>query len=217
MRAPWKAQEQIMTGPTGQKTSTRASRRDFLLYLGPSLMVSLAYMDPGNYGTDLAAGAGFKFGLVWAVWLASAMAMLLQYLSGKLGIASGHSLPEMVRKSLVRKEFVVPYWLAAEAAAAATDLAEYLGTVVALNLLFGIPLIYAAIFGALDVILILALTTRRFSILERMFILFVSIIGFGFLYEVFITKPDPSAILYHSFVPIIANSNALLISVGIIG
>ncbi len=61
-------------------------------------MVSLAYMDPGNYGTDLAAGAGFKFGLVWAVWLASAMAMLLQYLSGKLGIASGHSLPEMVRK-----------------------------------------------------------------------------------------------------------------------
>src|SRR5437867_8255442 len=135
MRAPWKAQEQIMTGPTGQKTSTRPSRRDFLLYLGPSLMVSLAYMDPGNYGTDLAAGAGFKFGLVWAVWLASAMAMLLQYLSGKLGIASGHSLPEMVRKSLVRKGFVVPYWLAAEAAAAATDLAEYLGTVVALNIL----------------------------------------------------------------------------------
>ena len=78
-------------------------------------------------------------------------------------------------------------------------------------------MIYAAIFGALDVILILALTTRKFRILERMFILFVSIIGFGFLYEVFITKPDPSAILYHSFVPIIANSNALLISVGIIG
>ena len=78
-------------------------------------------------------------------------------------------------------------------------------------------MIYAAIFGALDVILILALTTRKFRILEQMFILFVSIIGFGFLYEVFITKPDPSAILYHSFVPIIANSNALLISVGIIG
>ena len=78
-------------------------------------------------------------------------------------------------------------------------------------------MIYAAIFGALDVILILGLTTRKFRILERMFILFVSIIGFGFLYEIFITKPDPSAILYHSFVPILANSNALLISVGIIG
>ena len=78
-------------------------------------------------------------------------------------------------------------------------------------------MIYAAIFGAFDVILILALTTRRFRILEQMFILFVSIISFGFLYEVLITKPDPSAILYHSFVPLIANSNALLISVGIIG
>jgi manganese transport protein len=144
------------------------------------------------------------------------MAMMLQYLSGKLGIATGKSLPEIIRERLKKKIFIMPYWLAAEAAAA-TDLAEYLGTVIALNLLFGIPLIYAAIFGALDVILILALTTRRFRVLEQMFILFVSIIGFGFLYEVFITKPDPSAILFHSFVPILANSNALLISVGIIG
>src|SRR5260370_42445809 len=104
-------------------------------------MVSLAYMDPGNYGTDLAAGAGFKYGLVWAVWLASGMAMLLQYLSGKLGIASGHSLPEMGRKSLVRKEFVIPYWLAVESAVAASDLAEYLATGVALNLPFGVPFV----------------------------------------------------------------------------
>ncbi len=187
------------------------------LYTGPALIVSMAYMDPGNYGTDIAGGASLNYSLLWVVWLSSAMAMMLQYLSGKLGIATGKSLPEIMREKLKKKIFIMPYWLAAEAAAAATDLAEYLGTVIALNLLFGIPLIYAAIFGALDVILILALTTRRFRILERMFILFVSIIGFGFLYEVFITKPDPSAILYHSFVPIIANSNALLISVGIIG
>src|SRR2546426_8741004 len=137
MRAPWKAQEQVTTELTGAKTGTRTSHRDFLLYLGPALMVSLAYMDPGNYGTDLAAGAGFKFGLVWAVWLASGMAMLLQYLSGKLGIASGHSLPEMVRKSLVRKEFVIPYWIAAEAAGAATRVAGYLWTVRGLHLAFG--------------------------------------------------------------------------------
>ena len=89
-----------------------------------------------------------------------------------------------------------------------------LGRVITLNLLFGIPMIYASIFGALEVILILAITTRKFRILEQMFILFVSIISFGYLYEVFITKPDPSAILYHSIVPIIANSNALLITVG---
>jgi manganese transport protein len=187
------------------------------LYTGPALIVSMAYMDPGNYGTDIAGGASLNYSLLWVVWLSSAMAMMLQYLSGKLGIATGKSLPEIIREKLKKKIFIMPYWLAAEAAAAATDLAEYLGTVIALNLLFGIPLIYAAIFGALDVILILVFTTRKFRILEQMFILFVSVISFGFLYEVFITKPDPSAILYHSIVPIIANSNAMLISVGIIG
>jgi manganese transport protein len=187
------------------------------LYTGPALIVSMAYMDPGNYGTDIAGGASLNYSLLWVVWLSSAMAMMLQYLSGKLGIATGKSLPEIIREKFKKKIFIMPYWLAAEAAAAATDLAEYLGTVIALNLLFGIPLVYAAIFGALDVILILAFTTRKFRILEQMFVLFVSVISFGFLYEVFITKPDPSAILYHSIVPIITNSNAMLISVGIIG
>jgi manganese transport protein len=188
------------------------------LYTGPALMVSVAYMDPGNYGTDIAGGASLNYSLLWVVWLSSAMAMMLQYLSGKIGIATGKSLPEILRDKFKKKKiFVLPYWLAAETSTAATDLAEYLGTVIALTLLFGIPMIYAAIFGALDVIIILAFTTRRFHVLERMFILFVSVISFGYLYEVFITKPDPSAILYHSVVPIFANSNALLISVGIIG
>lgn len=187
------------------------------LYTGPALIVSIAYMDPGNYGTDIQGGASLNYSLLWVVWLSSAMAMMLQYLSGKLGIATGQSLPEIMRQKLKKKMFIIPYWLASEAASAATDLAEYLGTVVALNLLFGIPMIYASIFGALDVILILALTAQRFRILEQMFILLVSIISFGYLYEVFITKPDPSAILYHSFIPVIANSNAILISVGIIG
>ncbi len=187
------------------------------LYTGPALMVSVAYMDPGNYGTDIAGGASLNYSLLWVVWLSSGMAMMLQYLSGKIGIATGQSLPEIIHQKLKKKIFIIPYWLAAEAASAATDLAEYLGTVIALNLLFGIPMIYAAVFGALDVILILALTTRKFRVLEQVFILLISIISFGYLYEVFITKPDPSAILYHSFVPLIANSNALLITVGIIG
>ena len=77
------------------------------------MMVSMAYMDPGNYGTDLAAGAGYKYDLLWAVWLASGMAMLLQYLSGKLGIASGYSLAELVKRSLNKRRYVIPYWLAA--------------------------------------------------------------------------------------------------------
>src|SRR5205085_11594081 len=161
---------------------------------GPALLVSMAYMDPGNYGTDIAGGASLNYGLLWVVWLSSGMAMLLQYLSGKIGIATGLSLPEIIREKLKKKIYVIPYWLSAEAAAAATDLAEYLGTVIALNLLFAIPMIYAAVFGALDVIVILTLTSRRFRALEQIFLLFVSVISIGYLYELFVTKPDASSI-----------------------
>src|ERR687885_679775 len=206
-----------MLGPRSL-LARKNSLTKLILYTGPALLVSMAYMDPGNYGTDIQGGASLNYGLLWVVWLSSGMAMLLQYLSGKIGIATGLSLPEIIREKLKKKIYVIPYWLAAEAAAAATDLAEYLGTVIALNLLFGIPMIYAAIFGALDVIMILILATEgRFYIIERLFALFVSIISFGYLYEIFITKPDPSAILYHSVVPSLAGSNAILLSVGIIG
>jgi manganese transport protein len=198
--------------------SRKESMLRLIVYTGPALLVSMAYMDPGNYGTDIQSGASLNYSLLWVVWLSSGMAMLLQYLSGKIGIATGLSLPEIIREKLKKKKYVIPYWLAAEAAAAATDLAEYLGTVIALNLLFGIPMIYAAIFGALDVIIILTLATqRRFHIIERLFAIFVSIIGFGYLYEIFIVKPDASTILYHSFVPSLAGSHAILLAVGVIG
>jgi manganese transport protein len=181
-------------------------------------MVSMAYIDPGNYGTDIQGGASFGYALLWIVWLASGMAMLLQYLSGKLGIATEHSLPELIRNRFKnRKALIIPYWLAAEAAAAATDLAEYLGTVIALNLLFGIPMIYAAIFGALDVIVILGLTMRKFRILEQLFLLWISIIGVGYVYEMIIIGPNPFAVFYASFVPVFPNSDAILIAVGVIG
>jgi manganese transport protein len=180
-------------------------------------MVSVAYMDPGNYGTDIQGGASFNYDLLWVIWLSSGMAMLLQYLSGKIGIATGQSLAEIIRTKLKKNLFIIPYWLSAEIATAATDLAEYLGTVIALNLLFDIPMIYAAIFGALDVILILTVTSRKFRFLEQLFILLVSIISFGYLYELFIVKPDPFAIVYHSFIPMLQNSNAILITVGIMG
>lgn len=180
-------------------------------------MVSIAYMDPGNYGTDIAAGAGFKYDLVWAVWLASAMAMLLQYLSGKLGVASGYSLAELVRKSLVKRRYVIPYWLGAEAAIAATDLAEYLGTVIALNLLFGIPLLYASLLGALDVIFLLAIVGKRFRIIEQYFALLISILVVGVLYNLVVVGPDLTQIAYHSVVPMVSSNDALLLVVGIVG
>ncbi len=188
-----------------------------LSYMGPAVIVSIAYMDPGNYGTDIQGGASYNYDLLWVVWLASAMAMLLQYLSGKLGIATGQSLPEILRDKFRKRLYIIPYWLAAEAAAAATDLAEYLGTVIALNLLFGVPMIYASIFGAFDVILILTLTSRRLRIIEQMFMLFVSIIGIGYLYEVFLAKPDLPSIAYHSVTPVLDGNGAFLVAVGIIG
>ena len=189
--------------------------RDFFTYMGPALIVSMAYMDPGNYGTAIQSGALFDNGLVWAVWLASLMAMELQYLSGKLGIATGKSLPEMVRHSLSRYT-AFAYWLAAEAAAAATDLAEYLGTVLALNILFGIPLAVAGVLGALDVLLILAFATRKFRLIEYAFMLSVSIISIGFLYEFIVLKPDVVDIATHVFLPSLSQANVPFV-VGIIG
>lgn len=207
---------------TSRLSKIRAAYRNSMIvqlfsYMGPAVIVSIAYMDPGNYGTDIQGGAAYNYNLLWVVWLASGMAMLLQYLSGKLGIATGRSLPEILREKFKKKIFIIPYWLAAEGAAAATDLAEYLGTVIALNLLFGIPMIYASIFGAFDVILILTLTTRKFRIIEQMFMLLVSVIGIGFFYEIFLTKPDLPSIAYHSVMPMLENGGALMVAVGIIG
>jgi manganese transport protein len=193
------------------------SLKRFIAYSGPALIVSIAYIDPGNYGTDLQGGAAFGYSLLWVVWLSSAMAMLVQYLSGKLGIATEKSLAEILREKLGRKIFVIPYWLSTEIMAAATDLAEYLGTVIALNLLFGVPMLYAAIFGAVDVILILALTYKKFRVLEQIFLLFVSIISFGYIYELSVAPPTIDGILHGSFLPHFANSDALFVSVGIIG
>ncbi len=193
-----------------------SSIREFVGYLGPALIVSMAYMDPGNYGTAIQSGALFENSLVWTVWLASLMAMELQYLSGKLGIATGRSLPELLRSSIKSRSGRLAYWLAAEGAAAATDLAEYLGTVLALNILFGIPLIYAAVLGALDVLIILAFATRRFRVIEYLFMLFVSIISIGFLYEIFVLGPSLPDVLTHTFVPALDSGNVPFV-VGIVG
>ena len=191
------------------------SDRKLWLFMGSGLIVSVAYMDPGNWGTDIAGGSSFNYDLLWVVWLASGMAMLFQYLSGKLGIA-GYSLPELVKEKLKKKWMVLSYWIFAEIVILATDLAEFLGIVVALNLLFGIPLLLCTYIAVADVLLIILLTQKRFRTLEQSFIIFVSIIGLGFVYELFITKPDLPLIFAHSVRPILTKESAL-IAVGIIG
>lgn len=185
------------------------------LFMGSGLIVSVAYIDPGNWGTNIGGGAGFNYDLLWVIWMASGMAMLFQYLSGKIGIA-GYSLPELIKLKLKKKWLIFIYWIFSELAILATDLAEFLGIVVALNLLFGIPLLWGTYIAVADVLLILFLAQKKFRKLEQAFVIFVGIIGLAFLYEVIITKPDFSAILIHSVKPIL-NSSTVLIAVGIIG
>ena len=200
-----------------EKNSMSTFFRDkrFLSFLGSGLIVSVAYMDPGNWGTNISGGAFFNYELLWVIWLANGMAMLFQYLSGKIGVA-GYSVPELVRLKLKKDAYIWLYWLLAELVVLATDIAEFLGIVIALHLLFGIPLLLSAFISVLDVLLILGFTRKRFRLLEHLFVLFVSVIGIGFLYEVIISQPNMSSFVYHSVKPILRNE-AMFVIVGIIG
>ncbi len=191
--------------------------RSFIAYLGPALITSVAYMDPGNYGTDIQGGASFGYNMLWIVWLAGIMAMLLQYLSGKVGIATGHSLPELMRTFLKKRAYILPYWVGAEVTAAMTDLAEFLGTVIALNLLFHIPLLYGTFLSVFDVILILGMTRGKVRRLEYTFLVFISIIGIGYFYEIFITGVNLHALVIGSFRPDLTSKDRILLAVGVIG
>jgi manganese transport protein len=155
--------------------------------------------------------------MLWVVWLAGIMAMLLQYLSGKLGIATGCSLPELMRLHLKRPAYILPYWFAAEAATVMTDLAEFLGTVIALNLLFGIPLLYGTFLSVLDVVLVMGLTGRKIRSLEYFFMVLISTIGIGYVFEIFITGPSLVPLLAGSVVPNLASTDRVLIAVGVVG
>jgi len=179
-------------------------------------MVSIAYMDPGNYATDIESGAHFGYKLVWSVWLASAMAMLFQYLSGKLGVVTGKSLAELISSSLRRRSLIVAYWLSAEASVAATDLAEFLGTTIALNLVLGIPLVPAALISSFSVFIILPLLERRFRVIEGLFAVAVGMIGLGFFTEIFVTRTDLYGVALGS-IPTPPSSDEALYITGIVG
>ena len=189
--------------------------RKFWAFFGTGLVVSVAYMDPGNWGTSISSGAEYNYDLLWVVWLSSIMAMLFQYLSGKIGIA-GYSVAEIVRLRWKSRAAVFVYWLLAEIAVLATDLAEFLGIVVALNLLFGVPMLIGTFLAIADVLLLLLLTSKRFRTLEYAFVVFVSVIGFGYVYELLVTGPDLGLVAIHSVKPILT-PDTILLAVGIIG
>jgi manganese transport protein len=197
----------------------RGDRRGFmgaLAFVGPAWVASIAYMDPGNFATNIQAGAKYGYALLWVVLVANLIAMLFQALSAKLGIVTGHNLAEMCRLHFPRA-VVWPMWAISEFAAMATDLAEFLGGAIGLSLLFKIPLMAGMAITAVVTYAILLLDGRGFRPLEIVISALVGIIALCYLAEVFIAPIEWGSAAYHTFVPGIADQNALLIAVGIIG
>jgi len=194
----------------------RRGARSALLFAGPAVIVSIAYMDPGNYATNIQAGAAFGYSLLWVVLMASLIAMLFQALSAKLGIVTGRNLAEMCHKQFPRP-VVYAMWGISEVAAMATDLAEFLGGAIGLSLLFKIPLIAGMAVTALVTYGILLFERRGFRPIELIIGALVSVVGLCFLIEMFIAPVAWGQAGLHAVVPSIPNAAALTISVGIIG
>jgi manganese transport protein len=192
--------------------------RRLLAFSGPGYMVSVGYMDPGNWATDLAGGSQFGYALLSVIMLSNLMAILLQALAARLGIASGHDLAQACRDAYPRP---VGYalWFACELAIIACDLAEVIGTAIALKLLFGIPLIGGALITALDAFLLLMLMNRGFRLLEAFIVALLVVIGLCFVIQIVLAAPPVAAVL-GGFIPsseIVTNPAMLYIAIGIIG
>ena len=190
--------------------------RALLPFLGPAFIASIAYVDPGNFATNIQSGASFGYKMLWVIVLANLMAMLLQNMSAKLGIATGRSLPEVCRDHMP-KWLTYGMWVVSELAAMATDLAEFLGATLALNLLAGIPMLYATIIVGIVTYLILMLEKFGFRPLEKFIAAFAVLIGLCYLVETVISKPDLGLIAYHSVTPWLGNKESIILAVGVIG
>jgi len=190
--------------------------RALLPFLGPAFVASIAYVDPGNFATNIQSGARFGYKMLWVIVLANLMAMLLQNMSAKIGIATRKSLPELCR-DYMPKWLTIIMWVVSELAAMATDLAEFLGATLALNLLAGIPMLYATIIIGVVTYLILMLEKFGFRPLEKFIAAFAMLIGLCYLVETVISRPDFSQIAYHSFVPWLGNNESIMLAVGVIG
>jgi manganese transport protein len=193
----------------------RSGLRALWPFLGPAFIASVAYLDPGNFATDVAGGAKYGYLLLWAVLASNLMAMLVQTLSAKLGIATGRNLAEVCRDNLP-KRVSVGLWLQAEVIAMATDLAEVLGAALGLSLLFGIPLGWGAAIAVVAAFCILALQSFGFRRLEAVIAVFVGVIVIAFAFELLAVTPDPSVMADQLFSPHI-HGEAVLLAVGIVG
>jgi len=197
---------------TGERRGVRA----YLAFVGPAVVASIAYMDPGNFATNIQAGAKYGYELLWVVLLANLIAMLFQALSAKLGIVTGRNLAEMCRDRFPRP-VVYMMWVVSEIAAMATDLAEFLGGAIGLSLLFGMPLMVGMAITAVIVYVILTFDRFGFRPIELIIGNMVAIIGLCYLIEMFIAPVDWRLAAMHTVMPQLADGGALLLAVGIIG
>lgn len=192
--------------------------KKLMAFSGPGMMVAVGYMDPGNWATDLAGGAQFGYALLSVVLISNLMAILLQHLSVKLGVVAERDLAQACRDHFGRKTSFA-LWVLCEIAIAACDLAEVIGSAIALNLLFGIPLVWGVIITAADVLMILALQSKGWRAIETIVAGLVFLIGGCFIYEIVASRPDLPEML-RGFIPttqIVVNPGMLYIAIGILG
>jgi manganese transport protein len=199
---------------SGQSKKGRLAK--LLPFLGPAFIASVAYMDPGNFATNIASGAQFGYMLLWVILLSNLMAMLLQTLSAKLGIATGKNLAEICRDRFPRWT-VWFLWGLMEIVAMATDLAEFLGAALGFNLLLGIPLGWAGILTAITTFLILGLERYGFRPLEAVITALIGVVAGSYLIETILDRPAWGAVLHGTFVPQFAGPESVLLAAGILG
>lgn len=192
--------------------------RKLLAFSGPGYLVAVGYMDPGNWATSLAGGAQYNYTLLSVIVISNFMAILLQHLALKLGIVTGRDLAQACRDHFP-KGINILLWIACEIAITACDLAEVIGSAIALNLLFGIPLVWGVCITAVDVLAILVLQNKGFRLLEILVITLIAVIGGSFLVEIILSRPDPLAVL-SGCIPttqILKNPDMLYVAIGILG
>jgi len=190
--------------------------RRLLPFLGPAFIACVAYIDPGNFATNIQGGASFGYMLVWVIVASNLMAMLIQTLSAKLGIATGFNLAEMCRERFPQP-VVWGMWVLAEVVAMATDLAEFLGAAIGFQLLFHIPLIWGGILTALVTFIILGLQRYGFRPMEAVITALVGVIAFCYVIETLLDRPAWGDIAYHAVVPQLAGTESILLASGILG
>jgi manganese transport protein len=185
-------------------------------FLGPAFVVSVAYIDPGNFATNISGGSKFGYSLIWVILCSNLMAIFLQIMSAKLGIATGHNLPELCAK-VFPKGINWIFWFIAEIGAMATDLAEFLGGTLGLYLLFHIPMIYSALITGLITYLICYMEKYGQKSIELIISILVSVICIAYTLELFLAKPDWFQVGIHTLIPSLPNHEAVLIAVGMLG